>query len=67
MTNKSVEDYIEFGDAWVYCRQHLGVHNTGWCTVPVGEKLCLCSTKHDQEFAVKKAKLFGFKIYGDKE
>lgn len=34
-----IEDRI-LGD-WVYCRQHRRAHTTGWCSVPVREKLGL--------------------------
>lgn len=36
------DDAKQFGkDAWVYCKQHLRPHVTGWCTVPNDQKLAL--------------------------
>ncbi len=38
------EDAAVFGeDALIYCDQHLTVHQTGWCTVPVRNKVALSS------------------------
>jgi len=66
MTEKSTEpteDFVEWGDAWVYCNQHLAVHKTGWCTVGIADKVCVCAGHHTVEEATKKANAFGFKLY----
>lgn len=39
------EDQIAFGrNSWVYCRQHLRPHKTGWCSVPNFNKTKLDAT-----------------------
>lgn len=32
-----------YGTKFVYCTQHCRVHDTGWCTVPVVDKIALLS------------------------
>ena len=65
MSKEKIEDYQEWGDAWVYCNQHFSVHKTGWCTVGVSNKVCLCSKEKTIEEAIEKCRKWGFKIYGD--
>ena len=59
------EDLI-LGD-WVYCRQHLRPHRTGWCTVDLLEKVGLGPMKGtpDEQYreAIDKCKKFGLEIY----
>lgn len=39
------EDEEKFGvGKWVYCRQHLRPHVTGWCTVSADQKTSLDAT-----------------------
>lgn len=56
------EDYLTFGDCWVYCNQHLRPHKTGWCTVSVKDKIVL-SAKTEQD-AYSECVKKGLKIYG---
>jgi len=38
----ATEDETIFGHgAWVYCRQHMNAHPTGWCSVSVRDKVGL--------------------------
>lgn len=60
---KRTEDYEEGGDAWVYCKQHLGAHLTGWCTVGVNDKILLDATGHVQ--AIQECRDKGFKLFQD--
>lgn len=62
-TEQPTADIKEWGDAWVYCNQHLYVHKTGWCSVGIEDKVCLYSGQHTFEEAIMKAKLFGLKLY----
>jgi hypothetical protein len=66
---EKTEDFKEFGDGWVYCRQHMRPHKTGWCTVPVREKVLLFRTTEDKEAdedeAYRKCRYFGLKLYED--
>lgn len=32
-----------YGTKFVYCTQHCRIHETGWCTVPVVQKIPLLS------------------------
>ena len=64
------EDEQEFGrDAWVYCKDHVKPHQTGWCDIGVSHKLSLGTFKGEhaeqarQAFA--KCRLFGLPIYGE--
>lgn len=34
--------------AYVYCTQHCRVHDTGWCTVSVGDKIALKATTYEE-------------------
>lgn len=55
-------DSIKFGDdAWVYCKQHLNPHCTGWCTVSLEEKVLLDAKSYEEAIAECKAK--GFVLY----
>jgi hypothetical protein len=41
-SGKQTEDVAAFGrGTYVYCAQHLGPHNTGWCTVGLDDKVGL--------------------------
>lgn len=56
------EDEKKFGaDAWVYCRSHVGPHSTGWCTVPVSDKVKL-EAKTRQE-ALDECKQKGLRVF----
>lgn len=56
----TTDDAKTFGaDAWVYCRSHLRPHDTGWCTVPVDNKVLLEAKTEDEAYAECEAK--GFK------
>lgn len=37
----SVEDVVFGENAWIYCRQHMRPHLTGWCGVDVRDKVGL--------------------------
>ncbi len=46
------EDSKAFGgDRWVYCRQHMNPHTTGWCSVRLEDKVLLDAT--NMEDAIK--------------
>lgn len=60
------EDYQEWGDAWVYCNQHLRPHKTGWCTVDVRDKVCLGNCDMSEEDAYKKCREWNFKLYRER-
>ena len=56
------DDARTFGaDAWVYCKSHVGPHSTGWCTVPVSDKVKLDAK--DRVAAVAECKTKGLKIF----
>lgn len=56
------EDEIAFGkDAWVYCRQHVRPHETGWCGVSPRDKVGL-GVKTAEE-AYEKCHSWGFEIF----
>ena len=51
---------------WVYCRQHRRSHRTGWCTVPVSEKLGLGIVGNDdaaRSAAARKCQDFNLPIH----
>lgn len=50
---------------WVYCKQHLRPHSTGWCTVPPDQKVALQAETHDD--AYKEVRAIGFYVFGAKE
>lgn len=55
------EDEKAFGkDAWVYCSAHLRPHSTGWCTVPLKDKVKLDATTYTE--ALHECKVKGFKV-----
>lgn len=57
-------DELVFGpDAWVYCRQHMRAHETGWCSVSVRDKVAL-GVKTATE-AQDKCRDWGFPLYVD--
>lgn len=49
--------------AYCYCRSHVGPHETGWCTVPVYDKLPLKATTHAE--AVAECRALNWKVYPD--
>lgn len=56
------EDEITFGaERYVYCKQHMRPHGTGWCTVSPDNKVLLDATERDAAYEEARAK--GFKIY----
>ncbi len=58
------DDEMHFGaDTWVYCKQHLRPHVTGWCTVSPDEKIKLAATTRDE--AVAEAKRMGLRIFSE--
>lgn len=64
-TPPQTEDVKVFGaDTWVYCRQHMRVHQTGWCTVDTRDKIAL-GVKTAQE-GMDKCREFGLELYSDK-
>jgi hypothetical protein len=46
---------------WVYCKQHLNVHSTGWCTVYPTEKIALKAETEAEAFEEVRAN--GWKIW----
>lgn len=59
------EDAKKWGaDTIVYCRSHLRPHETGWCTVPVSDKLPLHATTIDA--AVDECRRFGLRLFQDR-
>ena len=64
MRDDRTEDAKVFGpNAWVYCREHLRPHSTGWCTVFVRDKVLLDAKYEEAAYAEARAK--GLKIYGE--
>jgi len=61
MNKEDVEDYKTFGEDFVYCRQHLRPHSTGWCTVSVSEKIALGVPTTEE--AYKKCESFKLKVF----
>jgi hypothetical protein len=58
------DDERVFGkDAWVYCRQHMKAHETGWCGVSPRDKVGLGVTT--AEAATAKCREWGFELYYD--
>lgn len=58
------EDVVAFGrDAWVYCRQHMKAHQTGWCSVGAHDKVALGVTTANE--AINKCREWGFALYHD--
>ena len=49
--------------AWVYCKQHLRAHATGWCTVNPEQKIPLKATTSEAAYAEVKAA--GWSVYGE--
>lgn len=62
-TLEQTDDFKEWGDSWVYCSQHLRPHKTGWCTVDIRNKICLCNGSKTEQEAYQKCRDFGLKIY----
>jgi hypothetical protein len=59
------EDEALFGRrAWIYCRQHMRVHGTGWCGVSVREKIGLGVDTASE--GVEKCREWGFPLYQDR-
>ena len=49
--------------SWIYCKQHLRPHMTGWCSVNVDEKVRLDAKTSEGAYAECRRK--GFHIYDD--
>lgn len=62
MSYYPIEDAV-FGDTLIYCRQHLKVHETGWCSVSMRDKVGLGTNDHKE--AVEKCRDWGFVLYRD--
>ena len=61
----TTEDAKTFGEkVWVYCRQHLRPHHTGWCTVHVDQKVLL--EAKSAEDAYEECRRHNFTIYSHK-
>lgn len=61
---ETAKDAEVFGaDAWVYCKQHVRPHSTGWCTVDVKDKIKLDAT--DRTAAIAECRDKGLKMVGD--
>jgi len=60
------EDEAVFGvGAWVYCDQHMNVHQTGWCSVSARDKVGLgVATVHE---GLDKCRELGLALYADRE
>lgn len=55
-------DVAAFGRrAWVYCRQHVKPHETGWCSVGVHDKIGLGVATAEAAYA--KCREWGLEIY----
>jgi len=63
--NENTPDFKEWGRAWVYCDQHQRAHMTGWCTVGVSNKVCLCDGDKTEDEATEKCRRWGFKMRYD--
>lgn len=64
MSKKPTQDAQKFGEGrWVYCRSHVTVHSTGWCTVSANRKVLLKAS--DRESALAEARANGFPIHGE--
>lgn len=48
--------------AWVYCKSHVGPHETGWCSVGLDNKIALKATNRQDAMAESWA--MGFRIFG---
>jgi hypothetical protein len=48
--------------AWVYCKQHLRPHSTGWCTVHADEKIPLDAKTREEAYEETIAR--GLHIFG---
>ena len=63
------EDAKVFGEnQWVYCRQHMKPHATGWCSVSVNDKLGLGISGNDTQAAkdaYEKCREWNLPIYGE--
>lgn len=42
--------------AWVYCKQHVRPHETGWCTVDVRDKVALKALTAEEALAEVEAR-----------
>lgn len=70
MSDTRTADEQEFGrDAWVYCKDHVKPHQTGWCDIGVNRKISLGTFQGDHaqqaRQAYAKARDFGLPIYGE--
>jgi hypothetical protein len=51
--NKAGDEHL---GAFVYCRQHVGPHSTGWCTVSADDKIPLNAKNIEEAYAECKTK-----------
>lgn len=58
-------DVTTFGaEHWIYCRQHLAPHLTGWCTVDIADKIGLGIYGVDnRDLAYEKCRNWGLHIH----
>ena len=64
MSDEQTEDEKAFGkDRWVYCKQHLRPHGTGWCTVSPRDKILLDAKDREAAYAEFRSK--GWDIFGE--
>lgn len=60
------DDARKWGErAIIYCRSHMRPHETGWCTVPVTDKLKLHAA--DLATADDECRRFGLPLFSDKQ
>jgi len=67
---ETADDAAVFGpEGYVYCRQHMRPHSTGWCTVDSGEKVGLGILVGDggktYAEAAAKCRSFGLPLFED--
>ena len=56
------DDTAAFGrNAWVYCKQHMKAHQTGWCGVSPRDKIGLGVDTAEAAYA--KCRDWGFELY----
>lgn len=51
---------------WVYCASHLAAHKSGWCTIPLDDKIGLGPDVDCQLTADEKCRKLGLKLYVDR-
>jgi hypothetical protein len=48
---------------WVYCKEHVGPHSTGWCSVSTDDKIALKAKDRDE--AVAECRAMNLPIHGE--